>query len=118
MKRLSDYQGEAAIDLWADIMDSASVIIQDEEFQKKARTAPKIVLAKEMLKSHSKEVCDILLRIDDTPINGINVLTRLVVILSEIGENPEMASFFGMQGQIEQNESSGSAMESTEEKEQ
>ena len=113
MRRLSDYQGEEAIELWADIMDSASVIFSDKELRKYAEGS-KINLAKAMLKSHKKEVCDILLRIDDTPINGFNIIVRLVQILEEIGANPEVRDFFGMQSQNEQQESSGSATENTE----
>lgn len=118
MRRLSDFKDEEAIDLWADIMDSASGIIQDPEIQKLANgNASVIVMAKQMLKSHKKEVCDILLRIDDTPINGLNLPMRTVSVLNEIGEYPELSNFFGMQGQNEVSESSGSAMENTEDSE-
>ena len=37
MKTLSDYQGEEAIELWADIMDSVAVVFQDEELKTYAR---------------------------------------------------------------------------------
>lgn len=124
MKTLSDYQGEEAIELWADIMDSVAVVFQDEELKTYARDNYDelaknhfVGLAKQMIKSHRKEVCDILLRIDDTPINGFNVIVRLVQIFSEAMENPELRAFFGGQGQNETNGSSGSATENTEEKE-
>lgn len=114
MKRLSDYKGEEAIDLWADIIESVSEIIKDPELQNIANNVSVIDAAKYILKTHKKETCDVLLRIDDTPINGLNVLIRTVSVLSEIGEIPELADFFGMQGQNEVSESSGSAMENTE----
>lgn len=117
MKKLSDYQGEAAIDLWADVMDYTSTIIKDPKVRKKAN-APKLELAKTMLKLHKKEVCKIMLRIDETPVNGLNVLVRLVSILDEVFEEPELRSFFGMQSQNEQQGSFGSATENTKENEQ
>ena len=116
MKKLSDYQGEAAIDLWADLMDSFAVIFSDEEMRQAANGAT-IDFAKSMLKSHKKEVCDILLAIDDTPINGINILVRLVNIFDEIAEDPTLKDFFAMQGQNLIEESSGSATANTKAKE-
>lgn len=118
MKKLSDYKDEAAIDLWADIIDIASVIIKDDHIREVAQDENKsnLILAKELLKRHKKEISQILLLIDDTPINGLNILLRLIAILNEIGEHPELADFFAMQGQTEIEESSGSAMVNTEEK--
>lgn len=115
MKRLSDYKDEAAIDLWADIIEYASPIVSDEEVRKIAQDKDKsnLELAKEMVKRHKKEVCSILLAIDDTPINGINILTRLIELVNEIGESPEIADFFGFSGQNEAEESSGSATGNT-----
>ena len=117
MRRLSDFKDEAAIDLWADIIDVASEIIQDEEIRDVARDEKQsnLSLAKTLLKKHKKEISQILLLIDDTPINGMNILIRLLALIDEIGEHPEVADFFGMQGQTEQSESSGSATENTEE---
>ena len=116
MKKLSDYQGEAAIDLWADLMDTASVIINDPKVRKKSGGS-RIALAKTMLKLHKKEVCKILLRIDDTPINGLNILVRLLGLLEEAFDDPYLRAFFGMQSQNETEESSGSATENTKEEE-
>ena len=116
MKRLSDFEGEAAIDLWADLMDSLSVIFSDPEIQKHAGGS-NLDMAKAMLKAHKKEVCDILLAIDDTPINGMNILVRLVAIFDEVAEDPTLRDFFAMQGQNVTGKSSGSATANTKEKE-
>lgn len=116
MKKLSDYKDEAAIDLWADLLEYASVIFTDPEV-KKAADGSKIALAKTMLKLHKEDVCKMLLVIDDTPINGLNIVIRLVSILNEVGEDPELRDFFGLPGQKEKQESSGSATENTEAKE-
>jgi len=116
MKKLSDYTGEDAIDLWLDLLDPLSVIVMDSEIKKIARSGkPKIIIAKMLLKAHRKEAIEIMQRIDPEPINGLNIISRLVAILSEIGENEEVKSFFGYaeQGKTE-SESSISLMENTE----
>lgn len=114
MKRLSDYKGDDAIDLWADLMEEFYEILKDEELSKYAKES-RIKFANMILKRHKKQAANILLRIDDTPLNGLNILTRLVDVVTEIGESPELMTFFGAQGQKEEEESSGSATENTEE---
>ena len=113
MKRLSDYKGEKAIDLWADLIELAAEIMTDEEVQS-AFLEPKIVLAKVMLRRHPKEVYKIIKRIDNSPVDGLNILVRLVHLLNEFTENEELKAFFGLQSQSEIEGYSGSAMENTE----
>ena len=116
MKRLSDYKGEEAIELWVDLIDEFYEILKDDNLTEYAKGS-KIRFASEILKTHKKEVSNILLRIDDTPLNGLNILTRVVDVVNEITESPELMSFFGAQGQKEEKEPSGSATETTKEKE-
>ena len=116
MKKLSDFKGEEAIDLWADLLDYATVIFTDPEVRK-LRKAPKATIAKVMLKLHKKEVCNMLLTIDDTPIDGLNIMIRLISLLKEIESDPDLKDFFDLQGQREKTESSGSATAATKEKE-
>ena len=114
MKRLSDYVGDEAIELWADLLDPLSVILSDDNVKKSVATKTRIEIAKDLLKTHSDEVTQILLRIDPSPIDGLTVVLRLVNLLAEIGSNPEISSFFGFAGQAAMNtESFGSATEST-----
>ena len=116
MRKLSDFEGEAAIDLWAEVIEYVSTIFSDPKVREH-RNDSKINLAKEILKLHKSEICKILLAIDDTPINGMNIIARVVGILNELDSDPAIKDFFGMQGQKETKESSGSAMETTEAKE-
>lgn len=119
MKRLSDYTGNEAIDLWADLITPLSAILSDEGV-KVAITSGKsqLIIAQEILKSHSKEAVDILMRIDDTPINGLNIILRVISLIEEIEENKDIASFFGFAEQTEtQNVSFGLLTVSTEESE-
>lgn len=96
MKKLSDYVGEDAIDLWLDLLEPLSVIATDNEIRKITRSGkPKLLIAKTILKAHRKEAIEIMERIDPEPINGLNIISRLIAIITEIGENKELKSFFG-----------------------
>ena len=118
MKKLSDYKGEEAIELWGDLLEPLTKIIGDEEIRNTVQSKkPKILIAKTILAKHKKEATEILLRIDPTPIDGLNIVLRLVSIISEIGENEEITTFFEFAEQAKK-ESSGSVTENTEGEEQ
>lgn len=119
MKKLSDYKGDEAIELWADLLEPLTVILGDKEVQKVVSSGmPKMLIAKTILKNHNKEAVEILLRVDPTPIDGLNIILRLISLLSDIGSNDEIKSFFGYAEQVkEENESSGSVTENTEDEE-
>ena len=116
MKRLSDYKDEEAIELWADLFDPITDIIADAETRNMLRKkGPVILKAKELLKKHSTEVKNVLLRIDPTPLNGFNIMVRLVSILNEITDSPEIQSFFeSSAGEEKAETSSGNVTENTE----
>ena len=100
MKKLSDYKGDEAIELWGDLIESITKLIADDEVQKIYRSKmPKLLMAKEILKKHPKEVNAILQRIDPEPVNGLNVISRFVAILTDIGTLPEFKDFFESAGQ-------------------
>lgn len=117
MKKLADYQGEDAIELWADLLEPMTEILGDKDIAKilQDNKKPPLLKAKAILKKYSKEAEEILLRIDPTPINGLNLVIRLTSILVEAGQNDEIKAFFGFAGQAEtESESSGSPTETTE----
>lgn len=116
MKKLSDYKGEDAIEIWADLLTPLGAIINDEKIAKAVTSGEnRILIAKQILESHKKEATEILLRIDNTELNGLNILIRLANILQELGESEELKSFFGYAEQVTMgNEYSGSATENTE----
>ena len=102
MKKLSDYKGEEAIELWADLIDPLSVVLSDKKIKEIIEKGEsKINIAKEVLKLHSEEAVEILERIDDTPVDGLNIVLRLVGLINEIGQNEEVKSFFGFAEQAE-----------------
>lgn len=116
MVRLSDYQGDEAIELWADLLDPISAIFSDADVAKVVKSGQsKVTIAKEILKKHKAETEQILLRIDPEPLDGLNIVVRLVLLITEIGQNEEIRPFFGYAAQEKTaSESSGSAMENTE----
>jgi len=96
MKKLSDYKDDEAVVLWGELIEPIMKLIADDEVQKIYKSGkPKVLIATEILKVHPTEVSEILLRIDPTPLNGLNIISRFIEILVEISKMPELASFFG-----------------------
>lgn len=96
MKKLSDYQGEEAIDLWADLLEPLTVIFTDEEVKKIIRDkSTRLAKISKVIKLHKPEVAEILTRVDNTPINGFNMAIRALVLLNEFEKSEEFAGFFG-----------------------
>lgn len=116
MKKLSDYKNEDAIELWADLLDPFVEIVGDTKIKEMIRAKkPPLITAKEIVKTYKKQASEILLRIDPTPLDGLNIIVRLVSILNEIGSDPTMQSFFGLSAGGKEDETSfGPATENTE----
>ena len=75
MRKLSDYKGDEAIELWADLIEPIAMILADKSMEATIKSGkPKIVVAKEILKAHKKEATEILLRIDPEPLTGLNIM--------------------------------------------
>lgn len=115
MKKLSDYKGEEAIELWADLLDPIVEIVGDPDIANMLRAKkPHLIVAKEVIKHYRKQAVQILERVDPTPVNGLNVLFRVVDVMKEIGEDPTYMHFFESVAGNEGEKPSGSAMASTE----
>lgn len=119
MRKFSDYKGEEALDLWMDLLDPITEIMADKsigEMRDKNRsdTANMTAMAKELIKGHKKEVETILLRIDPTPLTGLNILTRLISLVNELTKSEDAKDFFGIAEETETpKEYSGPVMENT-----
>ena len=116
MKRFSDYKGNEAIELWADLLEPITKIFQDQQIAQTVKSGKAVFqIASEILKKHSKEASEILLRIDPTPLDGLNIILRLAELVQEISEREELKTFFGFTPQAMMGkESTGSHTESTE----
>lgn len=118
MKKLGDYKDEEAIDLWMDLLDPIGEILQDKEVAKIYKKGGKpIQIAQEIVKRHRKDATQILLRIDPTPIDGLNIIIRLLDVIMEFERSEELKNFFGSAGTATEGVSPGNATENTEAKE-
>ena len=113
--KLSEYQGEAALDILADLIEPAGEIMSDKQigdiFKKNRFKA--IGLA---IKNHKKAVMQIMATMDGVPVEEYkcNVFSLPVKIL-ELLNDPDMIRLFQFQGQTGDANSSGSVSENTEE---
>lgn len=116
MKKLSDYKDEDAIELWANLLDPFVEIVGDPKVANMLRAKkPPLLIAKEMVKEYKKQVSEILLAIDPTPINGLNIVFRLASVVSEIMKDEDVQSFFvSVPEEKKEKTSSGLVMENTE----
>lgn len=120
--KLSDYRGEQALDILADLIDPAAAIMADKEISNFARSKkPIIKLVKPLIKRHKQEVIEIMAILDgENPEQykeNVNILT-LPSKLLEILNDKELMSLFTLQGQKTGETNSGSATENIEESEQ
>lgn len=114
--RLSEIEGEQALDVLADIIDPIAEIATDEKVQNIYNSGePKIMIAKEMLKNHKKAVIQIMAALDgEDPETYRFTLTSLPAKVMDILNDPELEQLFQSQGQMKDKPSSGSATENTE----
>ena len=113
--KLSEYQGEAALDLLADLIEPAGEIMSDKEIGEvfKKNRFKAIGLA---IKNHKKAVMHIMAIMDGVPVDEYkcNVFTLPAKIL-ELLNDPALIQLFTYQGQTGDAKSSGSASENIEE---
>lgn len=122
MKKLSDYTGSEAIEIWGKLLVPISdivVAIQKDAKIKEEMTlknGSQLELISKLMVHFSKEISAILLLVDDTPIDAINMLPRTISIFGEMMKNPSIASFLALVPQEKtENEFTGSVTENTEE---
>lgn len=117
--KLSEYKGEAALDLLADLIEPAAEIFGDKEFIAALQSGEsKAKIVKTLLKTHKKSVVEILAAIDGVPADEYtcSVLSLPLKVL-EIVNDSDLISLFQSQGQVMGATSFGSATENTEGKE-
>lgn len=123
--KLSEFKGEEALDVLADIFEPLSVIFTDDEVQALSKTGSTNAIAylKPMLKNHKPELISILARLDCKSVEEYMETMNLVTLPKQIMEmmsDPEIQSlFFSAQekSDVTSIASSSPATESTEAKE-
>ena len=114
---LSKFENEDAIDLLAEIIEPASLILSDEEFSRKWTSGQPVILAvKYALKNHKKEVVQIIsaLHGENPETYRFNLLTLTADLILLLNDS-YLKEVFTLQAQNETNENSGSVTVSTEE---
>ena len=113
--KLSEYKGEAALDLLADLIEPAGEIMSDKEIGEvfKKNRFKAIGLA---IKNHKKAVIQIMALSDGVPVDEYecNVFTLPIKLLKLLND-PDLIQLFTYQGQMGDANSSGSASENIEE---
>lgn len=113
--KLSDYHGEEALDLFADLIEPASEIMADKDFVSFARSGQTMKAIKTAIKNHKKALIEVLARLDGADPEDYSVnLFSLPLKALEIMNDEGIRDLFTSQGQRKTNEPSGSAMENTE----
>lgn len=113
--KLSDFKGEEALDLMADLMEPATEIINDPQI-KALKGQPYIKVAQYILKNHKKNslaIYELLCKEDRKKATPPKILALLIDVLND----PDLQSLFTWQGQKMQEPSSGSATANTKENE-
>lgn len=119
--KLSDFKGEEALDVLADLIDPVTDIMVDDEVEKLYRSGkPKLLLAKYIIKNHKKSVIEILAILNRKTVEEYVKEMTLITLprtLLELMDDEDLMQLFQSQGQMTEENPSGSATESTEEKE-
>ena len=117
--RLSDFKGEEAIDVLADIIDPIATILTDSEIQalSKKKDVPPIAYVKPILKNNKKAIIEILARLNNKPVEEYTKSLSLITLPAQVMDlinDPELQKLFLSQEQSESNASSTPATETTE----
>lgn len=95
MKKLSDYKDDEAFELWADLITPLTTIFKNENVKRAVESGKsQMEIAGVIVSGCKAEAKELLLRIDPTPIDGLNIVTRLITVLKEIGQNEDIKGFF------------------------
>lgn len=111
--RLSDYKGEEALDVLADIIEPMAKILSDEQIQKlsKQKDVPAIAYIKPMIKNHKKEIIEVLARLENMPVEEYEKTITLFTLPKQVLElvnDPEVQSLFPSQEQSQAKSSASS----------
>ena len=117
--RLSDYKGDRALEVMADLLEPISAIILSDDIKADLeQDKPNIVVVKDILKWHKKEALEIVAIINGENAEGYEpsmatILTTLLGIINDFNAT----ALFTSQGQKKEKGTSGSATENTQEEE-
>lgn len=114
--RLSDFKNEEALEVLAEVLEPASVIMSDKELVAMARDAgTRIKAVSHALRNHQREVIAIIAALHRVAPEELEFnIASLGIDLLELFNDRALQEVFLSQGQMTTSESFGSAMENTE----
>ncbi len=116
--RLSDYKGEKALDVLANMLEPATEILADSEVANSVgRGEAPVKAVKIAIKRHKRAVIELLAALNDIPADEYAEQVSLLTLpkqLLELMNDKDVQSLFSSQGQMTENKSSGSATENIE----
>lgn len=117
--KLSDYKGEDALELLADILEPAMEIIRDKKISEMAKSkATRGTLVKTIIKDHKKSILEIMAYIGgEDPVSYNPDIITLTGDLLELFNDEAFMELFQSQGQKLPDLHSGPAMDATQAKE-
>ena len=100
MKKLSCYKDDEALDLLADIMEPAAIILTDPAVKEAWGTGNRLKVAKAAIKNHKQQVMEILAVMEGVPVEEYhcNVFTLPMRVI-EILNDQDLLSGFSSQAQ-------------------
>lgn len=102
MRQLHDFKDDEAFEIWIDILEPLTAILSDAKIVDSIKTKPKLKAVQDVLKAHTPEIKEILLRIDNTPITGSNLIIRTMGLLTDVYESEDAKPFLNT-AEIERN---------------
>ena len=116
--KLSEYKGEEAVEVLADILTPAVEIFGDPEIQKSLRSGEAMVKTiSTIVKTHKKEVLEILAGLENTPVEEYEcTIPDILKKVFEIVNDEDLKAFFISLAKTDSAKSSGEDMENTEDK--
>ena len=118
MKKLSDFSDGDALDLLAEITEPAVSIFSDPNFLSALKGDNKISAVRIAISDHKHAVMKILAAMEGVPLeqyhcNFFTLPIRLIEIINEVSEEPELLTFFVPQSEKKSSTSSGSVTANT-----
>ncbi len=118
--KLSEFKNEQALEVLADIIEPAAAICADKELAKIMKNGgKKIAAVQRLLREHKSQVIEILAALERVPVDEyqVNILTLPMRLMEILGDR-ELMQLFQSRGQSEAAQSSGSASDSTVDREE
>ena len=102
--KLSDFKGEEALDVLAEIIEPLTIILADKDIQElsKQKNTPALKYVKPMLKNHKKEVIEVLAILDRKTVEEYTASMSLITLplqVMELINDPEVQNLFSSQEQ-------------------